>query len=112
LHTDTADWEPPVELISMVCVRADPDGGGRSRIPRCRLDTQRSKMSDSAARFWSSWKRKRCPGNWRATGAVGFSGVPILTPSRVCWRRYTIDLRARLDWCETLRRHASFFGKL
>src|SRR6185369_11613188 len=22
LHTDTADWEPPVELISMVCVRA------------------------------------------------------------------------------------------
>src|SRR5688572_30586222 len=23
LHTDTADWEPPVELISMVCVRAD-----------------------------------------------------------------------------------------
>ena len=31
LHTDTADWETPVELISMVCVRADPRGGGRSR---------------------------------------------------------------------------------
>src|ERR687884_369900 len=32
LHTDTADWERPVELISMVCVRADPRGGGRSRV--------------------------------------------------------------------------------
>src|ERR1043165_201408 len=32
LHTDPADWEPPVELISMVCVRADPAGGGCSRV--------------------------------------------------------------------------------
>ncbi|HEX5888513.1 MAG TPA: hypothetical protein VFY61_07405, partial [Pyrinomonadaceae bacterium] len=32
LHTDTADWAPPVEIISMVCVRADPGGGGRSRV--------------------------------------------------------------------------------
>src|SRR5690349_5951719 len=32
LHTDTADWQPPVELISMVCVHADPAGGGRSRV--------------------------------------------------------------------------------
>ena len=32
LHTDTADWDPPVKFISMVCVRADPDGGGRSRV--------------------------------------------------------------------------------
>ena len=32
LHTDTADWEPPIELISMVCVRADPAGGGRSHV--------------------------------------------------------------------------------
>jgi hypothetical protein len=31
-HTDTADWETPVELISMICVHADPGGGGRSRI--------------------------------------------------------------------------------
>src|SRR5262249_46813054 len=32
LHTDTADWNTPVELISMVCVRADPARGGRSRV--------------------------------------------------------------------------------
>src|SRR4026207_124850 len=33
LHTDTADWEPPVELISMACVRAAPHGGGRPHRP-------------------------------------------------------------------------------
>ena len=32
LHTDTADWDPPVKLISMLCVRADREGGGRSRV--------------------------------------------------------------------------------
>src|SRR5215217_4160936 len=32
LHTDTADWDPPVKLISMLCVRADRKGGGRSRV--------------------------------------------------------------------------------
>src|ERR671913_1481838 len=32
LHTDTADWRTPVELISMICVNADSAGGGRSQI--------------------------------------------------------------------------------
>lgn len=32
LHTDTTDWAMPVELISMVCVRPDAGGGGRSRV--------------------------------------------------------------------------------
>src|SRR5690348_6684477 len=44
LHTDTADWEPPVELISMVCVRADPAGGGRSRV--LDLDSIRDEVND------------------------------------------------------------------
>src|SRR6266571_6795406 len=30
LHTDTTDWETPVDMISMVSVRADPHGGGES----------------------------------------------------------------------------------
>ena len=42
LHTDTADWEPPVEMISMVCVRADRAGGGRSRI--LDIDTVRDEV--------------------------------------------------------------------
>ena len=44
LHTDTADWEPPVELISMVCVRADPAGGGRSRV--LDVDSIRDEVTD------------------------------------------------------------------
>src|SRR5262249_6074989 len=32
LHTDAADWEIPVELVSMLCTRADPRGGGRTRL--------------------------------------------------------------------------------
>ena len=43
LHTDTADWEEPVELISMVCVRADSGGGGRSRV--LDVDTVRDEES-------------------------------------------------------------------
>ena len=42
LHTDTADWDPPVKLISMVCVRADPDGGGRSQV--LDIDTLREEV--------------------------------------------------------------------
>jgi hypothetical protein len=42
LHTDTADWNPPVKLISMVCVRADHDGGGRSRV--LDIDTLREEV--------------------------------------------------------------------
>src|ERR1041385_1915697 len=43
-HTDTADWEPPVELISMVCVRADLNGGGRSLV--LDVDTIRDEVKD------------------------------------------------------------------
>ena len=42
LQTDAADWDPVVKLISMVCVRADPDGGGRSRV--LDIDTFRAKV--------------------------------------------------------------------
>src|SRR4029079_10196263 len=48
LHTDTADWEPPVELISMICVRADPEGGGRSRI--LDVDSIRSEVNERLGR--------------------------------------------------------------
>ena len=42
LHTDTANWDTPVKWISMVCVRPDPDGGGRSRI--LDIDTLREEV--------------------------------------------------------------------
>ena len=91
LHTDTADWEPPVELISMICVRADPDGGGRSRI--LDVDSIRSEVGD---RLGSATLEKlefeAVPWQLASYCGGGVQWRPILTKSSVCWRRYTIDL--------------------
>ena len=91
LHTDTADWEPPVELISMVCVRADPAGGGRSRV--LDVDSIREEVSDQLGpKVLKTLETERVP--WQLASYCG-GGVRwrcILTKSSVCWRRYTIDL--------------------
>jgi len=91
LNTDCADWEPPVELISMVCVRADPDGGGRSRV--LDIDTIRNEVethfgSDTLTRLESE------PVPWQLAPywGGGVSWRPVLTKSSMCWRRYTIDM--------------------
>jgi len=91
LHTDTADWEPPVELISMVCVRADHKGGGRSRI----LDV--NTIRDEVQRVLGSTTLQRLesePVPWQLAPYLG-GGLrwrPVLTGTSVCWRRYTINL--------------------
>jgi len=91
LHTDTADWKPPVEFISMVCVRPDRGGGGRSRI--LDVDTIRNevrkRMGEGPLRLMETQ-----PVPWRLATYCG-GGVdwrPVLTHSSICWRRYTIDL--------------------
>ncbi len=91
LHTDTADWEPPVELISMVCVRADPEGGGRSRI--LDVDTIRKEINEQLGRTTLE-RLETEPVPWQLAPYWG-GGVwwrTILTKSSVCWRRYTINL--------------------
>ena len=91
LHTDTADWEPPVELISMVCVRADPAGGGHSRV--LDVDSIRNEVDDQlGAATREKLETEAVP--WQLAGYCG-GGVQwrtILTDSSVCWRRYTIDM--------------------
>src|ERR1041385_5334175 len=91
LHTDTADWEPPVELISMVCVRADPDGGGRSRV--LDVDTIRNEVEtyfgpDTLTRL----ETEPVPWQLAPYWGGGVSWRPVLTKSSLCWRRYTIDM--------------------
>src|SRR5437764_79332 len=91
LHTDTADWEPPVELISMVCVRADYKGGGRSRI----LDV--NTIRDEVRRQLGSATLQRLesePVPWQLAPYLGggLKWRPVLTGTSVCWRRYTINL--------------------
>jgi alpha-ketoglutarate-dependent taurine dioxygenase len=91
LHTDAADWETPVELISMVCVRADKGGGGRSRVldvdavrdeVKTRLGAETLKLLETEPVPWQL--ADYCGGGlrWRT----------VLTESSICWRRYTINL--------------------
>ncbi len=90
LHTDTADWEPPVELISMVCVRADPEGGGRSRV--LDVDTIKSEVKDQlGAAMLERLETERVPWQLAPYWGGGVSWRPILTNESICWRRYTID---------------------
>ncbi len=91
LHTDCADWETPVELISMVCVNHDKAGGGRSRV--LDLDTIRTDIADRLGETTLKLFEDE-PAPWQLALYVG-GGVawrPVLTERTVCWRRYTIDL--------------------
>ena len=96
LHTDTADWETPVELISMVCVRADREGGGRSRVldvdavrdeVKSRLGTETLQLLETE------------PVPWRLADYCGggLKWRTVLSESSICWRRYTIDLALDVD---------------
>ena len=91
LHTDTADWEPPVELISMVCVRADPAGGGRSRV--LDVDTIRAEVEDQlGAEVLARLETETVPWQLASYCGGGVQWRSILTKRSVCWRRYTIDM--------------------
>jgi hypothetical protein len=91
LHTDTADWETPVELISMICVNADAAGGGRSQIldvDTIRSEVQRQLGDETLALLETQ------PVPWQIAPYFGGGVVwrTILTNKTVCWRRYTIHL--------------------
>lgn len=91
LHTDTADWEPPVELISMVCVRADPAGGGCSRV--LDVDTIRNEVKDQlGASVLARLETESVPWQLASYCGGGVEWRPVLTDRSVCWRRYTIDM--------------------
>jgi TfdA family taurine catabolism dioxygenase TauD len=91
LHTDTADWDQPVEFISMICVRADPGGGGRSRI--LDIDSVRAEVLQRLGEdVLKLLETELVP--WQLASFLG-SGVtwrPVLGDLGLCWRRYTIDL--------------------
>jgi hypothetical protein len=90
LHTDTADWQTPVELISMICVRADPGGGGRSRV--LDVDSIREEVKNRlGTEALNHLETEAIP--WQLASYCG-SGVTwrtVLTGSGMCWRRYTIN---------------------
>jgi len=99
LHTDTADWETPVELISMVCVRADPRGGGRSRA--LDIDSIRDEVNACLGTdFLSLLETEAVPWQLAPYFGGGVKWRPVLNDSTVCWRRYTIDLALENEGAE------------
>lgn len=90
LHTDTADWKTPVELISMVCVRADRGGGGRSRV--LDVDAVRDEVKERLG-IEALARLETDPVPWQLAGYCGggLQWRTVLTESSICWRRYTID---------------------
>jgi hypothetical protein len=91
LHTDAADWERPVELISMVCVRADRGGGGRSRI--LDVDAARDEVKNRLGSATLELLETE-PVPWQLADYLGggLKWRTVLGESRMCWRRYTINL--------------------
>jgi len=99
LHTDTADWETPVELISMVCVRADWRGGGRSRI--LDVDAIRDEVKHQlGAENLELLETHRVPWQLAPYFGGGLKWRTVLTESSICWRRYTIDLALNSEGAE------------
>jgi len=91
LHTDTADWETPVELISMICARADTGGGGRSRI--LDVDTVRAEtLHRLGADMLKLLETEPVPWQLATYRGGGVKWRPVLGVHGLCWRRYTIDL--------------------
>jgi len=91
LHTDTADWETPVKFISMVCVRADRGGGGRSRV--LDIDAVRDEVKRRLG-IETLQLLETEPLPWRLAPYLG-NGIKwrtVLSESAMCWRRYTINL--------------------
>ena len=102
LHTDAADWGKPIGFISMLCMRADPGGHGRSRL----LDVDaireevRTQLGDDSLNLLQT---QRVPWQIHVSWGGGLRWQTVLTESTVCWRRYTILLAIEEDGAELSR---------
>ena len=91
LHTDAVDQGTPIEFISMICVRPDQGGEGRSRVldvdavrdeVKTHLGTDTLELLETEPVPWQL--HEGCGG--------GVKWQRVLTESGMCWRRYTINL--------------------
>lgn len=99
LHTDAVDWGTPIKFISMLCVRADQRGQGRSRL----LDVEavREEVKEQLGSDSLQWlKTQPVPWQLHSSWGGGVRWRPVLTESTVCWRRYTILLAIDADGAE------------
>ena len=99
LHTDAADWGAPIGFISMVCVRADRQGQGRSRL----LDVdaiQEEVQTNLGSDNFELLKTQPVPWQLHSCWGGGLKWRPVLTESTVCWRHYTILLAVNAEGAE------------
>ena len=82
---------PPVKLISMLCVRADPEGGGRSLVLDIETlrDEVRSRLGDRTLELLAT---EPVPWLLAPYRGGGVSWRAVLSETSVCWRRYTIEM--------------------
>lgn len=87
LHTDGTDWPRPNDVTCLLCVRADPDGGGRSRLLpiegiRDLVDGQPPDVRRAVS----------TPVPWAVADELGGGVVtePVLSADGVRWLRFTI----------------------
>ncbi len=99
LHTDAADWGTPIRFISMLCVRADPRGQGRSRL--LDVDAVQEAVENKLGRDSLDWlKTEPVPWQLHSCWGGGLKWRRVLTESTVCWRRYTILLAVNVEGAE------------
>jgi TfdA family taurine catabolism dioxygenase TauD len=92
-HTDMADWDSPDKLISMLCVRADPEGGGRSLV--LDIETLREAVhTRPGSRTLELLSTEPVPWLLAPYPGGGVSWRTVFSETSVCWRRYTIDKAA------------------
>jgi hypothetical protein len=99
LHTDAVDWGTPIKFISMLCVRADERGQGRSRlldVDAVRDEVETRLGSDNLQLL----KTQPVPWQLHSSWGGGVRWRPVLTESTICWRRYTILLAIDVDGAE------------
>jgi hypothetical protein len=90
LHTDAVDQTTPIKFISMICVRPDQAGDGRSRL--LDVDTVRDEVKTCLGTDTLELLETE-PVPWQMHEGCG-GGVKwqrVLTESGMCWRRYTIN---------------------
>ena len=99
LHTDAADWGTPIGFISMLCVRADQDGQGRSRLLDVDAirDEVKTQLGNDSLQLLQT---QSVPWQLHSSLGGGLRWRPVLTESTVCWRRYTIHLAIDVDGAE------------
>lgn len=92
LHTDGTDWPEPNDLTCLFCVRADSDGGGRSRLLPVEAIASLVDGQPAAVR-----RAVRAELPWAVAEELGGGVVaaPVLSAGGVRWLRFTIGEAVR-----------------